>query len=92
MDRLEPRRIKKHLIKRTRRRDGVELTTGKLNRNEFLGAAVAAKLEIIRPHRRSDRIDEVANDAIFIEALDCLQRAFDRGQNFAYALDALFRR
>ena len=66
--------------------------TGKLNRNEFLGAAVAAKLEIIGPHRRSDRIHEMADDAIFIEALDCLQRGLDLGQNFAYALDAFLRR
>src|SRR5262249_12662323 len=70
MDGFQPCRIDKNLILRPRRRHRVEPAAGKLDRDDIFGAAVAIELVKIGPHRGRYCIDEVADDAIFVEAID----------------------
>src|SRR5262249_17462469 len=72
MHRLQPRRINKDLVERTRPRDSVEHAAGELDGNHLFGPTIAAELAKIAAYRRRDRADEIANDAIFIEAVDRL--------------------
>src|SRR5262249_16301019 len=88
MHRFQPRRIKKDLVERTRRRDSVELAAGELDGKHLFWPRIAAPLEKIGGYRRRDRTDEIANDAIFIEAVDCWQRGFDGRQDFMFATRA----
>src|SRR5262249_9084801 len=75
-------------VERSRRRHGVELAAGELDSDHVLGLPVASELIKIGPYRRSDRADEIANNPIFVEAVDRLQRGFDVREDFPLAIRA----
>ena len=78
MHALDARGIDKDFVQRPRQRHGVELAARKLHRNELLRPFVAVELIEIGADRGLHRVDEAAQDAILVEAVDRLQRGFDR--------------
>ena len=80
MHALDPRRIDENLVERPRQRQAVELAAGELDRDQRLRLPVRVELIEIGAHRRLHRVDEVAQDAVLVEAFDRLQRRIDGGQ------------
>ena len=79
MHAFDTRRIDENLIQRPRQRHIVELAARELDRDQFLRLAVVIKLIEVGADRGLHRVDEAAQDAILVEAVDCLQRGLDRG-------------
>ena len=75
--RFDTRRIEEDLVERPRQRHGVDLAAGKLDRDKLLGVTVAAELVKIGANGGGDRVDEMTEDAVFVEALNRLQRRFN---------------
>ena len=73
---FDPRRIDEDLAERPRQRHAVELAAGELDGDEVLRLAVAAELIEIGADRRLHRVDETAEDAVLVEAVDRLQARF----------------
>src|SRR5262249_27821281 len=74
---LDPRRIYKDFIERARQRQAVDLAALEFHRNGRLGLIARIELIEVGAQRRFHRVDEVAQDAVFVEALDFLQRRLD---------------
>ena len=86
---LDARRIDENLVERPRQRHGVDLAAGKLDGDDVLGLAVAVELIKVGADRRLHRIDEVAQDAVLVQAFDRLQCGFDCGGDLGLARRAL---
>ena len=81
--RFHARRIDENLVERTRQRQVGDLAALELDGDQRLGLAVLVGLKEIGADRRLHRIDEVAQDAVLVQALDLLQCLFDaRGDVF----------
>ena len=85
MHALDPGRVDKNLIKRPRQRQAVELAACELHRNQLLRRARIVVLIEIRADRSRHRVDEAAEDAVLVEALDGRKRGFDRGGDLGFA-------
>ena len=86
---LDARRIDENLVERPRQRHAVDLAARKLDGDQVLGLAVAAELIEIGADRCLHRIDEVAQDAVLVQAFDRLQGGFDRRCDLRLARRAL---
>src|SRR5262249_3687590 len=86
---FEPWRIDENLVERTRQRQRIDLPACEFDRNLAFGAAVVAELIKVRTQRRGHQVDEVAEDAVLIEAFDPRERPFDRFEHFGLARLAL---
>ena len=92
MNALDARRIDENLVQRPRQRHGVELAARKLHRDEFLRLPVVIELIEVGADRALHRVDEAAQDAILVEAVDGLQRSLDRRGDGRLAGGAFVRR
>src|SRR5262249_28699103 len=92
MHALKPRRIDGYLIKRLRQRQAVELSARKLDRDERARLPGGIDLIEIGADRSLHRIDEMAQNAVLIEDLHLLERAFDSPRDVALVRAALLRR
>ena len=86
---LDAGRIDENLVERPRQRHGVDLAARKLDGDDVLGLAVAVELIKVGADRRLHRIDEMAQDAVLVEAFDRLQCGFDGGRDLGLARRAL---
>ena len=75
MHALDPRRIDKDFVERPRQRQAVDLAARKLDRDGSFDQTVGAELIKIGADRRRHRVDEVAQDAVLVEAIDRLPSA-----------------
>ncbi len=91
MHAFEPRRIHEDLVERPRCRHLLDLAALELDGDGRFRLARALELIEIGAHGRHDRVDEAAQDAILVEALDALQRALDSGLDLGLAARALVR-
>ena len=89
---LDARRIDEDFIERLGQRQAVDLLALELDRDQRLGLAGVVELIIVGADRRLHRVDEVADDAVLVEALDVPQRGFDLGEHRRFAPLALLRR
>ena len=89
---LDPRRIHEDFVERTRQRRGIEHAACELDGDELLRLPLGVDLVEIGADRRLHGIDEAAQDAVLVEALDRLQRRFDGGGDLGGARRALVRR
>ena len=92
MHALDARRIDEDLVKRPRQRHAVDFAAGKFEGDELLGAAVAVALVEIGADRRRDRVEEAAQDAVFVETVDRLQGGLDLRHDGRLARRAFVRR
>ncbi len=93
MHAFDARRIDENFVERARQRQVGDLAALELDRDQRLGLAVFVGLIEIGADRRLHGVDEVAQDAVFVEALDFLQFLFDaRGDFFLLLRRALARR
>ena len=81
MHAFHARRIDEDFVERVRQRNAGELAALELDRDDLLGLALRVGLEEVAADRRLHRVDEMAQDAVFVQAVDALQRLFDaRGE------------
>ena len=92
MHRLKARRIEENLVQRPRQRHIVDFAAREFYRDKFFHASALVALIKIGADRGHDRVDEVAQDAVFIEAVDRLQSGFNRRGNLGLARRALVLR
>ena len=71
------RRIDEDLVERARQRQAGKLAALELDRDDRLRLAVFVGLEEIGADRRLHGVDELAQDAVLVQALDRLQGLFD---------------
>ena len=83
MHALDARRIDEDLVERPRQRQAVELAAVELDGDGRLRLAAGVELVEVGAQRRLHRVDEVAQDAVLVEALDRLQRGLDRARAIA---------
>ena len=76
---LDPRRVDEHLVERPRQRQAIDLAALELDRDGGLRRPARFELIEIGAQRRPDRVDEVAQDAVLVEAFDVRQRGLDLG-------------
>ena len=70
MHRLEPRRVDEDLAQRPRQRHAVDFSAVELDGDLVLHPAILAELIEVRAHRGLNGVDEMADDAVLVEALD----------------------
>ena len=86
---FDARRIDENLVERARQRQVGELAAGELDRDQRLRRAVLVGLEEIGADRRLHGIDEMAQDAVFVEAVDRLQLLLDARRDVFFCRRAL---
>ena len=83
------RRIDENFVERARQRQIGELAAFELDRDQRLGLALRVGLIEIAADRRLHRVDEAAQNAVLVQALDLLQGLFNARGNRALLAGAV---
>ena len=89
---FDARRVDEDLVERLGQRQAVDLAAVELDRDRGLRLAAVSRLIEVGAQRRGHGVDEVAQDAVLVEAFDRAERGLDLGDQRRLLLGALVLR